>query len=143
MAEPGVGAFGVAAGGAALLLRTAALAAFSSSRPLLLGALWSASRTAMAVTARRLPYARPGGLATAFVGGARSTRLLVAGAVLALVLATLDSDAALAGLAAAALAAAGLAALARERVGGFTGDTLGAVGVAAETAGLVVTAVVA
>jgi cobalamin 5'-phosphate synthase/cobalamin synthase len=143
MAEPAVGAFGVAAGGAALLLRAAALAAFSGSRPLLLGALWSASRTAMAVTARRLPYARPGGLATAFLGDTGSWRLLVAGAVLALVLATLDSDAALAGLVAAALAAAGVAALARERLDGFTGDTLGAVGVVAETAGLVATAMVA
>ena len=144
MAEPAAGAFGVAAGGAALLLRTAALAVFSGSRPLLLGALWSVSRTAMAVTARRLPYARPGGLATAFLGDSGSGRLLVAGgAVLALILATLDSDAALAGLAAAALAAAGVAALAHRRLDGFTGDTLGATGVVAETAGLIVTAAVA
>jgi cobalamin 5'-phosphate synthase/cobalamin synthase len=143
MAEPAAGAFGVAAGGAALLLRTGALAAFPGSRPLLLGALWSASRTAMAVTARRLPYARPGGLATAFLGKAGSRYLLAGGIALALVLATLDSDAALAGVAAAALAAAGVAELAHQRLGGFTGDTLGATGVVAETAGLIVTAAVA
>src|SRR5439155_284881 len=41
-------------------------------------------------------------------------------------------------VAAAVLATAGVAALARRRIGGFTGDTLGAGGVVAETVGLLV-----
>jgi adenosylcobinamide-GDP ribazoletransferase len=143
LAEPATGAFGVAAGAGALLLRTAALAGFAGPRPLLLGALWSASRTSMAVIAHRLPYARPEGLASAFLDGRGPAVLLAGGATLVLVLAALDGGAALAGLAAAALAAAGVATLARRRLGGFTGDTLGAAGVVAETAGLVVAAVVA
>jgi adenosylcobinamide-GDP ribazoletransferase len=43
---------------------------------------------------------------------------------------------------AAGLGAAGVAAVARRRIGGFTGDTLGAAGVVAETAGLLVAAAV-
>ncbi len=60
MATPDVGAFGVATVGAVLLLRWASLATMAPS-PLLLGGLWCASRTAMAVTARTVPYARPAG----------------------------------------------------------------------------------
>jgi adenosylcobinamide-GDP ribazoletransferase len=142
LSEPATGAFGVAAGAGALLLRTAALAGFPGARPLLLAALWSASRTSMAVIARRLPYARPEGLASAFLDGRSAAVLFAGGAALAVVLAVLDGGAALAGVAAAGMAAAGVAMLARRRLGGFTGDTLGAAGLVAETAGLVVAAVV-
>ena len=41
-----------------------------------------------------------------------------------------------------ALAAAAVAALAHRRIGGFTGDTLGAAGVVAETVGLLTAAAV-
>ena len=57
MAEPTVGAYGVAAVVIVLVLRTAALTSMHPS-VLLLAALWCASRTAMAVGARALPYAR-------------------------------------------------------------------------------------
>ena len=139
MAAPDVGAFGVAAVVAVLLLRWAALAATTPS-PLLLGGLWCASRTAMAVTARKVPYARPGGLASAFLGGrALSTALI--GAVLATGLAFAGPG--LAGIAAVAgvvAGAAGVVALARRRIGGFTGDVLGASGMVGETTGLLVAA---
>ncbi|HSH23156.1 MAG TPA: adenosylcobinamide-GDP ribazoletransferase, partial [Acidimicrobiales bacterium] len=93
MAEPAVGAFGVAVVVMTLLVRTAALAMLAPA-PLLVGALWSASRTAMAVVALSLPYARPGGLAAPFLGGSAAFVALV-GTVLALALAVVDGVAAL------------------------------------------------
>jgi adenosylcobinamide-GDP ribazoletransferase len=139
MAAPDVGAFGVAAVVAVLLLRWAALATTAPS-PLLLGGLWCASRTAMAVAALKVPYARPGGLASAFLGGHTLSTALI-GAVLATGLAFagpgVPGIAAVAGVVAGA---AGVVALARRRIGGFTGDVLGASGMVGETAGLVVAA---
>jgi adenosylcobinamide-GDP ribazoletransferase len=139
MAAPDVGAFGVAAVVAVLLLRWAALATTAPS-PLLLGGLWCASRTAMAVAARKVPYARPGGLASAFLGG-RSLSTALIGAVLATALAFAGPGVAgIAAVAGVVAGAAGVVALARRRIGGFTGDVLGASGMVGETAGLVVAA---
>lgn len=150
MRAPDVGAFGVAAGGGVLLLRWAALAALRPA-PLLLGGLWCASRAGMGLVMGALPYARgPEGLAAGFLGTAeapahpahRAARLAGLVAVLA--------GAALAGawrlpagpvaVGAGLLGAAGVAALGRRRLGGYTGDVLGAAGVVAETVGLVVAA---
>ena len=142
MADPHVGAFAVATGGSALLLRTAALAAFGGVRPLLLAALWCLSRTTMAVTARGLPYARREGLASSFLpepaaGGFPPWSVpATAGCLLAIVLAAVDDPVSILAVAAAGLAAVGVATLAGRRLGGFTGDTLGAGGVVAETVGL-------
>ncbi len=139
MATPDVGAFGVATAGVALLLRWTALVALAPA-PLLLAALWCASRTAMVITARALPYARPGGLATSFLGG-RAAPGALAGGVAAVALAVWWRP--LAGVVAVGAAAAGAAAvavLARRRIGGFTGDVLGAAGMMAETVGLVAAA---
>jgi adenosylcobinamide-GDP ribazoletransferase len=139
MAAPDVGAFGVATVGAALLLRWAALASMAPS-PLLLGGVWCASRTVMAVTARAVPYARPGGLASAFLGGRALMTALIGGA-LAVALAVAGPG--VPGVVAVAVVAAGGAAvvvLARRRIGGFTGDVLGAAGLVGETAGLVAAA---
>jgi len=60
----------------------------------------------------------------------------VVGAVLSLGLAAAADPRSVVALVAAGLAAAGVAWLARRRIGGFTGDTLGAAGVVAETVGL-------
>ena len=139
MATPEVGAFGVAAVIAVLLLRWAALATTAPS-PLLLGGLWCASRTAMAVTARKVPYARPGGLASAFLGGRTLSTALI-GAVLATGLAFAGPGVAgIAAVAGVVVGAAGVVALARRRIGGFTGDVLGASGMVGETTGLLVAA---
>jgi adenosylcobinamide-GDP ribazoletransferase len=143
MAAPDVGAFGIAVAGAVLLTRWAAIASMHPSA-LLLAALWCLSRTAMAAIACLQPYAKPeGGLATAFLGGRPAAILvaLIGGVVAAFVLAALWKGlpgpvAVLAALA----AAAGVAGLARRRLGGFTGDVLGAAGLLAETVGLVVAA---
>ena len=138
--------FAVATGTTTLLLRTAAVAALGAARPLLLAALWCLSRTAMAVTALTSRYARNHGLASSFLpesgrptGGPRVAPATV-GTLLALVLAAADDPASLFAVVAAGAAGAGVAALARRRIGGFTGDTLGAGGVVAETIGLLVAA---
>src|SRR5262249_40402845 len=144
MSDPRVGAFGVAVGAAVLLVRWASLAAL---RPgiLLIAGLWCLSRTTMAVVARTQPYVRgEGGLARAFgvgsLGAQRSRRRLLplgGGVVLAAVLLGLwrIGPGAAAG-SAAVLAAGGVVLLARRRIGGYTGDVLGACGVLAESAGL-------
>jgi adenosylcobinamide-GDP ribazoletransferase len=144
MAEPQVGTFAVVALGAALISRTAALAALEPS-PALLAALYCSSRSVMVVGSRGLPYARGEGLATAFLPApAGSDGALVAGlagAGAALLLATLvagrrGARAVVAGWVSGAL----VLVLARRRIGGFTGDVLGAAGVVCETAGLVMAA---
>lgn len=142
MAEPGIGAFGLAAGVTTLLLRAAALAGLRPS-PLLLAGLWCASRTWMALAALVLPYARPGGgLASAFLDGHRRPVPIAAMGLagsLGLVMAWRPLAGAVA-LAAATLAAGGVVLLGRRRLGGFTGDVLGAAGVVGETVGLLVAA---
>ena len=143
MAEPDVGAFGVTAVVLTLGLRVGVLA---SLRPdvALVAALWCASRTLMAVTARSVPYARPqGGLAAAFLGRSPAP-VAVVGTVLAGAIAVFATDVgpahAVPALAALVAAGAGVVALARHRLGGFTGDVLGAAGIVGETVALLVAA---
>ncbi len=150
MRQSDVGAFGVSVGAVVVVARVAALAALAPSVPLV-AALWCASRTVMAVAARTLPYARSGGLADAFLGGpAGPVAALGATLTIALGIAVSFDDgpgggaaaslAVGAAIAATVLAGAGVLALARRRLGGFTGDVLGAAGVVGETAGLLVAA---
>lgn len=126
MRDSRVGSYGVLALLLGLGLRWGALAA-------LLGAgAWGAV-LAVAVLSRgllpglmaALPHARPDGLAR----GVGPVEALPAGIALALALALalpLAGSAALAAVALAGLAVAGLGALARARLGGQTGDVLGA-----------------
>ncbi|HJR24158.1 MAG TPA: adenosylcobinamide-GDP ribazoletransferase [Acidimicrobiales bacterium] len=152
MAEPTVGAFALGVVPVVLLLRWAALASLEPD-VLLVAGLWCASRTLMAVALSVLPYARAeGGLASAFLGAdadgadlrtpgpvALATALI--GGNLALVLVALGSSWAGAfGFAAAVVAGLLVLELARVRLGGHTGDVLGATGLVAETAGLLVAA---
>ncbi len=81
MADPTTGAFGVATVAIVVVMRVVALGSIAAS-PLLLAGLWCASRTWMAVIARSRPYARAGGLASAFLGG-RPWIVGVGGAALA------------------------------------------------------------
>jgi adenosylcobinamide-GDP ribazoletransferase len=131
MAAPDVGAFGVGIAGATLLLRWSALAVLRPD-PALLAGLWCGSRTLMATVATTVPYAREEGLATAFLGGLWTWPVAVFGAIVAAVLAGWAAAGVLVGLA--------VVALAKRRIGGFTGDVLGAAGVVGETAGLLVAA---
>jgi adenosylcobinamide-GDP ribazoletransferase len=140
MSSPEAGAFGLAAGGCVLLLRWAAAA---SVRPalLLIAGLWTLSRTSMAVVARTTPYARPaGGLASAFEGPVRPAPLIAGAATAIGLLLAWRPLQGLAVAAAAGAASGGVVAIARRRIGGYTGDVLGALGVLGETAGLVVAA---
>lgn len=137
MAEPTIGAFGIAAAVAVLLLRFAALATIVPHVALIAG-LWCASRTVMAVAARALPYARDRGLVSAFTGGDWRPVALY-GTVAALALGALGGGAgAVAGIAVAMAVGAAVVLGGRARLGGITGDVLGAAGLLAETAGLVV-----
>ncbi len=152
MQDPAIGAFGAITVGIVLVLRFGAFAA-TTAAPLVIAALWCASRTAMCVIVATLAYARAdeGGLATAFVGptrgsgrpaGGRRARArwltkVVVGVSLAAALAIVGRGLhGLIAMAAGAVAAAAVALLARARIGGFTGDVLGAAGVVSETVGL-------
>jgi adenosylcobinamide-GDP ribazoletransferase len=152
MADPAVGAFGAVTVVLVVVLRFGAFAS-TSAAPLVVGALWCGSRAAMAVVARCLHYARPGGLATAFVTDAEGQSATqgrgVAGALVpGTIGVALGLGMAIAGRGAHGLAAMGgeLAAIvlvvvfAQRRIGGFTGDVLGAAGVVGETVGLLVLA---
>ena len=136
MAEPTVGAFGVAVVVGVLLLRWATLSSMSPDVWLVAG-LWSLSRTLMAAVTMTVPYVRPGGLASAFAGAPKATIAfgwLLAVVVLALTL----EEPAIAVLPAAWAAGGAVVLLARARIGGYTGDVLGAAGVLTETVGLLV-----
>jgi adenosylcobinamide-GDP ribazoletransferase len=140
MADPAVGAYGVAVVAAVLLLRFAAVVAMAPDVWLVAG-IWCASRTAMAVAARAVPYARAeGGLATALLGGDwRPVAVLGAAGAMAVGVIGIGGAGALA-VAAGFAASAGVVASARRRLGGFTGDVLGAAGLVGETAALLVAA---
>ena len=143
MAEPGVGAFAVGIAGLVLLFRWVALASLRPSL-LLVAGLWAASRTWMAVAAVGVPYARSdGGLASAFLqdGGRRPVLVpvAIAGMAAALLLAVVwRPGVGPLAIAAGTAAAAGVVTLAWRRLGGFTGDVLGAAGMVGETVGLLV-----
>lgn len=140
MAEPTVGAYGVAAAVVVLLLRWTALATLEPSVLLVAGA-WCGSRTVMAVAARALPYARTkGGLASALLGGDwRPVGLygLIGAVSLGAFAGGRGTELA---VAAGMAAGGGVVLAARRRLGGFTGDVLGAAGLVTETVALVVAA---
>jgi adenosylcobinamide-GDP ribazoletransferase len=139
MREPTVGAFGVGAVVVTLLGRFAVFATLRPA-PLLVAALWCVSRTAMAAVVERVPYARGvNGLASAFMGSrlpALAVGLFViAAAVIAAVWAVPAGPVA---VGACLVAFGAVVAWARWRIGGFTGDVLGAAGMIGETVGLLV-----
>lgn len=143
MAEPAVGSYGAMAVALSLLGRAAALSELSPS-PALLAGLACGSRSVMVLAASWLPYARREGLGAAIVPEPAARRKitlaggggLAAGALLARLGHERGLHAFLAGLAAAGACLE----LARRRIGGFTGDVLGAAGTLFETVGLMAAA---
>ena len=140
--DPRSGAFAVVTVVLVLLVR---YATFTAEAPdvasiAAVASIWCTARVAMAVTVVTVPYARPTGLASAFAGG-RVLPVLALGAPLALLAAVVGHDPWVTGVLAVAATAVGAAAVitfARARLGGFTGDVLGAAGVVGETIGLLV-----
>lgn len=139
MSTPDIGAFGVVAVLVVLVARVAALATLVPD-PLLIAGLWAAARAAMAVTMAVVPYARQSGAASGFAGRGVAAGGVALAVAAALVVATLGGWAGPATLAASAAGFVAVVALAHRRLGGYTGDVLGAAGVVAETVGLVVAA---
>jgi adenosylcobinamide-GDP ribazoletransferase len=142
MASPEAGAFGVGAGAAVILARWAAL---YSLRPavLLLAGTWCFSRTAMAAVARSQPYARgESGLATAFQGRDAATWVALTAGLAAAVgfVCAWRVVPGLVSLATGAVAVVAVVGLARRRIGGYTGDVLGAAGLVGETVTVLVAA---
>lgn len=140
MADPTTGAFAVAVVAIVVVVRVAALGSRPADVGLIVG-LWCASRSAMALVTLTRPYARPGGLATSFLGDRAAPVIAVLGIVAGGALATAtDGRAGLAATVALVVGAGAVVALAQRRVGGFTGDVIGALGVVGETLALVVAA---
>lgn len=143
MHAPDAGAFGVTVAVVTLLLRWSSLASLAPNVGLLAG-LWCGSRSFMAAVIQHVPYARDDGIASAFTGEVSAWRRVVPllGLAAAAVMTTAGRGAGgLAASGAALAAAAGVAAFAHRRIGGFTGDVLGAAAVTGETIGLLVAAV--
>ncbi len=136
MRGPEVGAFGVVVLVLALLARVVALGSLPVA-PLLLVGLWALSRGAMAATALAVPYARAGeGMgASLHRRGACIAGALVGAMIATVALGAVGWAGAAAGVG-AVIAAGATVVLARRRLGGYTGDVLGALGVLAETVGL-------
>lgn len=127
MSQPDIGAFGVAAVGGALLLQYAALASIEPDVVLVV-AVCAASRALVAMHLALGRYAKSGGLATAFLGGS-AWSVVVPGAI-AVVAAPVP-------VACGLVAGVGVLVFANRRIGGFTGDVLGAALVVTETVALV------
>jgi adenosylcobinamide-GDP ribazoletransferase len=139
MRAPDVGAFGIVAVVIALLARVSALSAQSVSIGLLVG-LWCASRTVVAAVPAFVPYARDNGIASRMLTTSGSAWILAALVPAGLVAAVSTGPRGVVATMATIVAAAGIVALAKRRIGGFTGDVLGAGILVAETVGLVIAA---
>jgi adenosylcobinamide-GDP ribazoletransferase len=138
MRDPGTGAFAVAVVGIVVLLQVTALGARPASVALVAG-IWCAARATVAAVPRFVPYAREAGIASPLLDGARGWPALLVIPAAALAGAGVGIEGAVA-VAAGTLAAVGVVALAWRRLGGFTGDVLGAAIVVSETVALVVAA---
>lgn len=141
MSEPTIGAFGLGVAVVVLLLRWTSFAVVTPN-VLLIAGIWCASRTVMAVTARIVPYAREGGgLASRFIGTRRWVAVGAIGVLSSFGLGILaDRGIGALAIGVAFLTGAAVVAFCRVRLGGFTGDVLGAAGLLAETMGLLLAA---
>lgn len=138
MRQPDTGAFGVGAVAAVLLLRVAALTD-SAVEPWSIVAVWCLSRTIVAVVPSLVAYARPSGLASSLVGERGAWTAIATVPALVLLGWSQGWTGVIAGIA-AVVGAGAVVALARSRIGGYTGDVLGACVLVSETAALLVLA---
>ncbi len=139
MRDSRIGSYGVIALVLSLGLRAVTLAlifaggALAATAALIVAAM--VSRAAMAGVMATLPHARADGLAQA-QGRPSRTTVLLAAAMASVTAVAFEGMAGVAAVAAAALAALVVARLARARIGGQTGDILGAAQQVAEIAAL-------
>ncbi|MCL6095956.1 MAG: adenosylcobinamide-GDP ribazoletransferase [Actinobacteria bacterium] len=139
MADARSGAFGVAAGVMTILFRWIALSMLTPA-PFLIAGIWVASRTCMAGGVSAVPYARTqGGMVSKLIGLSRRANLIlvVYGIVLAGAFGLLwqpERGVIVIGSVICIYAIVQLFSI--RRIGGFTGDVLGAGAVVAETVGL-------
>ena len=146
MKDSRTGSYGVLALVLSILLRWSCLAGLAEASPhaaaMALVAVGAASRAALLLPFALLPAARPGGLA-ARTGRPGGATLAAGWAVAAAVALAALGPGTAAVLAAAALAGLGCSALAHAKIGGQTGDILGATQQMAEIAGLLALAALA
>lgn len=147
MSDPTIGAFGAVTIVVVLALRWGAFASLRP-QPFVVAGLWCASRTAMIGVTEFLSYARPSGLVQPFLAPRDSSRVrlvrgvaVVGGIILsAILVATEGRVHGIIALGAELLAIALVALFSHHRLGGYTGDVLGAAGVVGETIGLLILA---
>ncbi len=125
MRDSRLGTYGAAGLTLALGLKVAALSALPAAAPALVAG-HAGSRFFVVCVLARLPYARADGKAAPVAGGVGAMELAVAGVCGALPMVLLGSRAVPAFVIAAGLAW-GMARWFRRRLGGYTGDALGAV----------------
>lgn len=141
MADPQIGAFGVLSLVAVFVVRFATLTV-GPARVWVIAALLCLSRAAVAVITLVVPYARAEGLASAFRDpsgspAVRAVAISATGLAIGLPLALIDRPAHGAAALGAEVVTIGLLTwLAVRRLGGYTGDVLGAQIVLGETAGM-------
>ncbi|HEX4778850.1 MAG TPA: adenosylcobinamide-GDP ribazoletransferase [Acidimicrobiia bacterium] len=138
MRSPEVGAFGVATVAAVLLARMSALDTLPPDVALV-AVLAGTTRALVAAVPAWMPSARPSGMAASFVEGAPRwpcVGIVVAGALAAVT----DGVRGVAAVVVATAAGVAVLVLARRRVGGFTGDVLGAAIYVGEAVGLLAAA---
>lgn len=136
MRTPGIGAYACAVVATVLVLRVTALAA-TGPEPFVVAAIWCAGRATVASVPAVVPYARDTGIAST-LAVRDAARWPASAAVPAAIVASVDAG--VAGLVAVVVTASVVVAtiaLGVRRLGGFTGDVLGAAIVLGETAGLV------
>jgi adenosylcobinamide-GDP ribazoletransferase len=137
--DPRLGTFGVLAVSASLLLRVAAVAALPPAAALAaLPAAHALSRAAAVGVMAAVPPAAEQGLGAAYVRALGGRQALLGIAIGVVIAAALLRVWALPAAALAAVAAAALGRLAHRRIGGVSGDVLGAVQQAGETLTLLV-----
>lgn len=136
-----IGVFGAAALIVSILLRWAALASLSASAAALaLIIAHSAGRAAIAIGPGLTTYARTEGTGLLLAGGIDRTKLLLTFAVAAVIAILFGGWAGLMAGIVGVLAAALMLAYAQARIGGYTGDVLGAIEQVCEIAVLCVLA---
>lgn len=133
MAEPEVGTFGAIAVALGLCGRLAGLST-TTPNAWLLPSTCAASRSVAVLALQSLPYARPHGLAGDFTQGEQNRLPAIAGLVgSAMVVSIFGGRRSLADLATGIGCSVGVLLASRRRIGGYTGDILGAAIVTCET----------